>query len=206
MERYQTKALASLAGVTLAAMALVGCTEKGKVTNNDEPPSLTDAFCEVAASEEAKELLQISPDQISNETCLSDEESGVIGQYVISLNLEGPVHDTAEMTVTFVNEQSAQNSDAMLSFSELTANTPAADMRQVEIAGEPRGVVYASTGVAVSLGENILMVSIEESGSANPETGIITPTLDPSLGTELTAGNAPAAYVGAVAENLVGKN
>lgn len=206
MERCNLKPIAGLTGLALTAVALAGCTEKGEISNNDEAiTSANDTFCEIAAGEQAQELLQIDPAQISNESCLSDEPAGVIGQYIISLELDGPVADSAEMTVTLIDEQSAQNSE-MVSFSELIANIPADDLQQVEIAGEQHDAVYASNGVAVALGDETLMVSVEQSALADPATGIITPTLDPSIPTELTTGNAPAAYAGYVAENLESDN
>lgn len=201
-ENYEVKQMASLAVVTLTAAVLAACTEKG--ATHDEEPSLTDVFCEAAADDQAKEQLQIDPEQISGERCLSDDKAGVIGQYIISLNLGGPVADKAEIVVTLVDEQAAQDSDTMLSFSELISNIPADEISQFEIAGEQHDVVYADNGAAASLGENTLMISIEQSDSANPETGIIPPTLNLAQSIEPATSNVLPIYAGHVAAQIEG--
>lgn len=203
-ENYEVKQTASLAAVTVVAIGLVACTDKGEVTTSEAKSSLTDVFCEVAAEDQAKELLQINPEQISGEACLADDKAGVIGQYIISLNLDGPVTDSAKIAVTLVDEQAAHDSDTMLSFSDLISSVPADDMSQIEIAGKQYDAVYADTGAAVSLGENTLIISIEQSDSANPETGIIPPTLNLAQSIEPVTGNALPYYAGHVAARIEG--
>lgn len=168
---------------TLLALGLtVGCTG-GEASHDDAQPKPKGkdgqiSVCHVATRKSVSKYTNINSADLSKSICVSDAKAGVLGQQRWTFNV-GESAAQGELVTTLVQEDIAKKMGGF-SFAALGNNTPATLKQQHDVAGKPREMYISDNGVAVSLGELTLAISIEPAGamSANEVAPV---TLDPAF-------------------------
>ncbi len=180
--REKVSAHRMMPAAILAVGLTVGCTG-GEASHDDAQPKPkgTDgqiSVCQAATRKNVSKYTSISSADLSKPTCVSDAKAGVLGQQRWTFNV-GETTTQGELVTTLVQEDAAKKMGGF-SFAALSNNSPATLKQQHDVAGKPREMYISDNGVAVSLGELTLAISIEPAGAASAKE-VAPVTLDPAF-------------------------